>query len=55
MVQFIAVGDTGSGHKEQYLVAETMENLCKNKPINSILLLGDNIYEEGVDSVNDKN
>ena len=54
MVQFIAVGDTGSGHKEQYLVAKTIENLCKNKPINSILLLGDNIYEEGVDSVNDK-
>ena len=54
MVQFIAVGDTGSGNKEQYLVAESMEKLCKNKPINSILLLGDNIYEEGVDSVHDK-
>ena len=53
MVQFIAVGDTGSGFKEQYKVAESMHNLCLMKSINSILLLGDNIYNKGVSSVND--
>ena len=53
MVQFIAVGDTGSGYPEQYKAAKSMQTLCKQKPINSILLLGDNIYEDGVSSVND--
>jgi len=53
MVKFIAVADTGSGLPEQYRVAESMQKLCKHKPINSILLLGDNIYEDGVSSVND--
>ena len=54
MVQFIAVADTGSGYPEQYKVAESMQKLCKKKPINSVLLLGDNIYDEGVDSIHDK-
>ena len=54
MVQFIAVADTGSGYPEQYKVAESMVKLCKQKPINSVLLLGDNIYDEGVDSIHDK-
>jgi len=53
MVKFIAVADTGSGLPEQYRVAESMQKLCKHKPINSILALGDNIYEDGVSSVND--
>jgi tartrate-resistant acid phosphatase type 5 len=53
MVQFIVVADTGSGYPEQYKVAESMVKLCKQKPINSVLLLGDNIYEEGVDSIHD--
>jgi len=53
MVQFIAVGDTGSGNQDQYKVAESMTKLCKQKPINSVLLLGDNIYENGVSSLTD--
>jgi len=53
MVQFIAVGDTGTGNKDQYNVAKTMTKLCNKYNINSVLLLGDNIYENGASSLND--
>ena len=53
MVHFIVTSDTGSGHTDQYKVAKSMTQLTKKYPINSVLLLGDNIYEEGVDSIND--
>ena len=52
-MKFIITSDTGSGEKEQYLVAESMLKLMKKEPINSILLLGDNIYEDGVSSIDD--
>jgi tartrate-resistant acid phosphatase type 5 len=52
-MKFIVSSDTGSGLKEQYLVAESMLELTKREPINSILLLGDNIYEDGVSSLED--
>ena len=52
-MKFIITSDTGSGENEQYLVADSMLELTKRKPINSILLLGDNIYEDGVSSIDD--
>ena len=55
MVQILVTSDTGSGSKDQYLVSESMNQLLqKYKKINDIFLLGDNIYEVGVSSVNDK-
>tara|TARA_B100000963_G_C22444605_1_gene588245 strand:- start:32 stop:871 length:840 start_codon:yes stop_codon:yes gene_type:complete len=53
MVNFIITADTGSGTKDQYKVAHSMKQLIQKKSIDSILLLGDNIYENGVQSVND--
>ena len=52
-MKFIVSSDTGSGEKEQYLVADSMLRLTKRNPIDSILLLGDNIYEDGVSSIED--
>ena len=52
-MKFIVSSDTGSGENEQFLVAESMLELTKREPINSILLLGDNIYEDGVSSTDD--
>ncbi len=55
MVQILVTADTGSGSKDQFLVSESMNQLLqKYKKINDIFLLGDNIYEAGVSSVNDK-
>ena len=54
MNEFIITGDTGSGSKEQYLVAKSMENLILKRPhIKSIIIAGDNIYDYGVSSLND--
>ncbi len=53
MPHFVVTADTGSGHSEQYKVAESIERLTHKYPIHSVLLLGDNIYEEGVTSVDD--
>ena len=39
MNEFIITGDTGSGSKEQYLVAKSMENLIQKRPhIKSIII-----------------
>ena len=53
MVYFVVTADTGSGSPDQYKVAKSIELLNKLYRINSIFLLGDNIYEVGVTSVND--
>ena len=53
-MKFIVSSDTGSGEIEQYLVADSMLELTERHPINSILLLGDNIYEDGVSSLYDQ-
>ena len=53
MVHFIVTADTGSGNRDQYKVANSMAQLIEKYPIDSVLLLGDNIYEEGVESVKD--
>ena len=44
MAEFILMGDTGSGYKEQYLVAKSLEqHLKKHSKIKSIMIVGDNI------------
>lgn len=60
VLKFIALGDMGSGEKDQYKVAKGIENVINNlrkkhlKNISFIVGLGDNIYECGVNSVIDK-
>jgi tartrate-resistant acid phosphatase type 5 len=52
-VRFIAVGDTGTGAEKQYEVARAMAEKCKKSGCDFALILGDNIYNNGVTSVND--
>tara|TARA_B100002051_G_C16671213_1_gene604624 strand:- start:14 stop:874 length:861 start_codon:yes stop_codon:yes gene_type:complete len=60
MVEFYLLGDMGSGLNEQYNVANAMIQMInkKNKQSNKkkpfICGLGDNIYEDGVESIDDK-
>lgn len=54
IVRFIAIGDTGTGSDGQYKVAKAVEKVCASKGCDFALGLGDNIYESGVDSVDDE-
>ena len=56
-MRIIITGDTGTGSTDQYLVARGMEDYSiknKMKKGDGIILLGDNIYESGVTSLEDK-
>ncbi len=46
----IMIGDTGMGNKGQYEVAKGMEMYCQVSRCDYGLLLGDNIYDDGVKS-----
>lgn len=48
--RFVAVGDTGNGNATQYAVADAMATVCGDQGCDFVLLLGDNIYPEGVTS-----
>jgi tartrate-resistant acid phosphatase type 5 len=52
-VRFIAIGDTGEGNEDQYMVAEAIVNLCARKGCDFSVMLGDNFYDSGVDGVDD--
>ncbi|MEO8705563.1 MAG: metallophosphoesterase [Kofleriaceae bacterium] len=52
-VRFIAIGDTGKGNTAQRDVAIAARNLCAARGCDFVLMLGDNIYEAGVDSITD--
>jgi tartrate-resistant acid phosphatase type 5 len=52
-VKFIAVGDTGKGNADQRRVAIAMRDLCAAKGCDFVLMLGDNIYDAGVESTTD--
>jgi hypothetical protein len=47
------LGDTGSGEHEQYLVANAIRDYHIQHQLDAVLILGDNIYEHGVTSVDD--
>ena len=53
-LQLIAIGDTGTGNKDQKLVAAGMAKVCEQMGCDLILLLGDNIYPDGVQSIHDQ-
>lgn len=52
-VRFVAVGDFGTGAQIQYQVAKAMAAKCKQSGCDFAVTLGDNIYNNGVDSVSD--
>jgi tartrate-resistant acid phosphatase type 5 len=53
-VQFVLVGDTGTGTPGQYAVAAAMATVCAERGCQFAIGLGDNIYEYGPDSVDDR-
>ncbi|WP_323752723.1 metallophosphoesterase [Marinobacter sp.] len=52
-LSFIAVGDMGTGNIGQYHVAEAMRQIIRDQGCDFVLGAGDNIYEDGVTSVDD--
>jgi tartrate-resistant acid phosphatase type 5 len=54
LVRFVVLGDTGEGNAEQRQVAVVMRDVCAANGCDFAILLGDNFYENGVDSVDDE-
>jgi tartrate-resistant acid phosphatase type 5 len=52
-VRFVAVGDTGKGTPEEAQVAQAIAAKCAKDGCDFVQLLGDNVYENGVASVDD--
>ena len=46
-VRFVALGDTGTGGKEQFAIASQMVKYYDDKHYDTVLLLGDNVYPSG--------
>ena len=54
MVCFSVIGDMGSGNKLQFKVAKSLTNIIKNNNCKFVCGLGDNIYDSGCNSPEDK-
>jgi len=54
LVRFAALGDSGKGDAGQFAVAAAMATKCAASGCDFVQLLGDNIYDNGVDSVTDE-
>lgn len=52
-LEFMAVGDAGSGGNGQRIVADSMREYALRNPVQFVLYLGDNFYDSGVSSVDD--
>lgn len=52
-VRFVAVGDAGRGDPAQHAVAAAMATVCAQRGCDGVLYLGDNFYDDGVESVDD--
>jgi len=53
-VRFVMLGDTGEGNTDQAMVAVAIKNVCDAAGgCDFAMLLGDNIYDDGVASVDD--
>jgi len=52
-VRFIAMGDTGEGNTAQSEVAAVISTVCASQGCDFVILLGDNFYDIGVESVTD--
>lgn len=52
-VRFIAMGDGGVGNDPQYQVARAVQTVCAERGCDFVLYLGDNFYNDGVNSLDD--
>lgn len=52
-VRFVALGDAGEGNTAQFEVSRVIEQVCADRGCDFALYLGDNIYSNGVDGVDD--
>lgn len=52
-LKLAAIGDYGTGKPEQFAVFAALETYCQESGLDALLLLGDNIYMDGVSSVDD--
>jgi tartrate-resistant acid phosphatase type 5 len=52
-VRFLVLGDGGTGDAAQMKTAAAMKTVCAEKGCDFALYLGDNIYENGVDGIDD--
>lgn len=52
-LRFVAVGDTGKGNDTQQQVAEAIRDHCAAEGCDFVVLLGDNLYPEGAEDVDD--
>lgn len=48
--RFAVLGDMGTGKREQYEVAKQLTRFCDERPFDTVLMLGDNIYTAGKSS-----
>lgn len=53
IARFVALGDAGEGNTDQYQVASVIKSVCDAQGCDFALYLGDNFYDDGVDSVDD--
>lgn len=53
VLRFVALGDTGTGSSGQRQVARLAQRLCLEPGCDFLLLLGDNVYPDGVASMDD--
>lgn len=53
VVRIVVMGDTGTGSERQYQVAEAIEAKCAADGCDFAVMLGDNIYDIGVESTID--
>lgn len=53
LADVLVFGDSGTGSEAQYKMARTMQDFCAANSCNYGVMLGDNIYENGVSSPDD--
>ena len=53
MTSLLCLGNFGTGRKEQYQVSQLMKEIC-SKDCKLILGLGNNIYPDGVETIDDE-
>lgn len=52
-VKFVVIGDTGKGNAGQKKVADAIQAKCESDGCDFVMVLGDNIYGDGVNGVDD--
>ncbi|MCB9742825.1 MAG: metallophosphoesterase [Alphaproteobacteria bacterium] len=54
VVRFVAMGDGGEGNSDQYTNAAAVASVCAARGCDFVLYLGDNFYDDGVNSADDE-